>query len=99
MRDSRVLERPVDGADVDREIGMVDLGVRSQERVDDRDANARANIARKIIDARACGAPTIEAFFLVYHGHRQVPPALRAFIDMIRAPKSTPGARSLRNPF
>jgi DNA-binding transcriptional LysR family regulator len=29
----------------------------------------------------------VEALFLFYHGRRQVPPALRAFIDMVRAPK------------
>jgi DNA-binding transcriptional LysR family regulator len=36
-------------------------------------------------------APPVEAFFLFYPGHRQVPAALRAFIDMIRAPKSAQG--------
>jgi len=43
--------------------------------------------------------PTIEGFFLYYHGHRQVPTALRAFIDMIRAPKSAQARRSIKNPF
>jgi DNA-binding transcriptional LysR family regulator len=37
-----------------------------------------------------------EGLFLFYHGHRQVPTALRAFIDMVRAP-GTPG-RSLKTP-
>jgi DNA-binding transcriptional LysR family regulator len=32
-----------------------------------------------------------ESLFLFYHGHRQVPTALRAFIDMIRAGKTTQG--------
>jgi DNA-binding transcriptional LysR family regulator len=36
-------------------------------------------------------SPTLEPFFLFYPGHRQVPAALRAFIDMIRAPQSAPG--------
>jgi len=36
-------------------------------------------------------SPSIEAFFLFYPGHRQVPAALRAFIDMIRAPQSAQG--------
>jgi DNA-binding transcriptional LysR family regulator len=40
-----------------------------------------------------------EGLFLFYHGHRQVPTALRAFIDMARAPKSITGRRSIKNPF
>jgi DNA-binding transcriptional LysR family regulator len=44
-------------------------------------------------------APAVEAFFLFYPGHRQVPAALRAFIDMIRAPKSAQGRGSLKNSF
>jgi DNA-binding transcriptional LysR family regulator len=44
-------------------------------------------------------SPSVEPFFLFYPGHRQVPAALRAFIDMIRAPASAQGGRSLKNPF
>jgi DNA-binding transcriptional LysR family regulator len=44
-------------------------------------------------------SPCLEGLFLYYPGHRQVPVALRAFIDMIRAPKSAQGMRSLKNPF
>ena len=44
-------------------------------------------------------SPSVEALFLFYPGHRQVPAALRAFIDMLRAPKSARDRRSLKNPF
>jgi DNA-binding transcriptional LysR family regulator len=43
-------------------------------------------------------SPSLETLFLFYPGHRQVPAALRAFIDMIRAPKSTKSMRSTKNP-
>jgi DNA-binding transcriptional LysR family regulator len=44
-----------------------------------------------------CSA-AVESHFLFYHGHRQVPTALRAFIDMIRAPKSFADGRALTKP-
>jgi DNA-binding transcriptional LysR family regulator len=34
-----------------------------------------------------------QVLFLFYHGRRQVPTALRAFIDMVRAQKSVAGKR------
>ena len=43
-------------------------------------------------------SPFLETLFLFHPGHRQVPAALRAFIDMIRAPESAKGRRSPRNP-
>ena len=41
-------------------------------------------------------SPSLEALFLFYPGHRQVPAALRAFIDMVRAPQSAQGGRRSR---
>jgi DNA-binding transcriptional LysR family regulator len=42
---------------------------------------------------------SVEGLYLFYHRHRQVPTALRAFIDMVRAPKSITDRRPLKNPF
>jgi DNA-binding transcriptional LysR family regulator len=44
-------------------------------------------------------SPFVEPFFLFYPGHRQVPAALRALIDMLRAAHPVPGRRSPKGSF
>jgi DNA-binding transcriptional LysR family regulator len=53
----------------------------------------------QLVRVLANWSPSIEGVYLYYQGRRQPPAALRAFIDMVRAPKGTSGRRSLKNPF
>jgi len=53
----------------------------------------------QLVRVLANWSPCIEGAYLYYQGRRQPPAALRAFIDMVRAPKETSGRRSLKNPF
>jgi DNA-binding transcriptional LysR family regulator len=40
-------------------------------------------------------SPSFEGFFLYYPGHRQVPVALRALIDMLRTARGSAPAKGL----
>jgi DNA-binding transcriptional LysR family regulator len=54
----------------------------------------------QLVQVLGSWSQAFEGLFLFYPGHRQVPAALRAFIDMIRAAGgSTSGRRSRENPF
>jgi DNA-binding transcriptional LysR family regulator len=53
----------------------------------------------QLVRVLANWSPCIEGVYLYYQDRRQPPAALRAFIDMVRAPKETSGRRSLKNPF
>jgi DNA-binding transcriptional LysR family regulator len=55
--------------------------------------------SRQLVRVLEDWTPTIEGLFLYYPGRRQVPAALRALIDMIRATPSTPAKSLLKNPF
>ena len=54
----------------------------------------------QLIRALEDWSPSFEGFFLFYPGHRQVPVALRALIDMLRSARGKEPAKGLlENPF
>jgi DNA-binding transcriptional LysR family regulator len=53
----------------------------------------------QLVRVLASWSPCIAGVYLYYQGRRQPTAALRALIDMVRAPKGTSGRRSLKNPF
>jgi DNA-binding transcriptional LysR family regulator len=56
--------------------------------------------ARQLVRVLEDRSPSFEGLFLYYPSHRQVPAALRALIDMIRANCGpTQIKTSLQNPF
>jgi DNA-binding transcriptional LysR family regulator len=54
--------------------------------------------AGQLVRVLESDSPPVESLFLFYPRHRQVSAALRAFIDMIRRPRSAQGRRALKKP-
>jgi len=55
VRDGRIVEAAVHRRHVSRDIGVVDLGKIGQKRVDDRNADARTDVSRQVVEAGAVG--------------------------------------------
>jgi DNA-binding transcriptional LysR family regulator len=59
----------------------------------------RAGQLMRVLDSWSAATEGLSIFHIFHPGRRQVPTALRAFIDMVRTPSSITGGRSLKNPF
>ena len=55
LRDRRLLEGAIDRADVCHNLGVIDLRVLGQQRINDRNADARSDIALQIKEAGPLG--------------------------------------------
>lgn len=85
----------VDGADTAIRAALDGLGL-----VYTLDALAEPYLeSGQLVRVMANWSPSVDGVYLYYQGRRQPPAALRAFIDMVRAPKETLGRRVLKNPF
>jgi DNA-binding transcriptional LysR family regulator len=51
--------------------------------------------SRQLVRVLEEWSPSFEGFFLYYPGHRQVPVALRALIDMLRSARGSVPAKPL----
>ena len=69
-------------------------------RIHNRNARRTFLCSGQLVRVLEDWSPSVEGLFLYYLGHRQVPAALRALIDMIRVVRGSPQVRrAIENPF